>query len=652
MFPLLNCCVEAAVNRLGKFIVCLVPGGSALIEVVEFGTDVWERWKKQKPAEEDRREELRALAHASAERVAAAVQAAIQAEAAGQPAAVKRKLTTYLIQMQVAVRRTLCRPADREGRSADLRLNNAEDLLPFLPPELPRFEPSELDPPPVAGRPQASGATPIRFACPVCMTAMKAPAQNAGQKLNCPTCGQRIQIPLPPRGTILAVSLPPQEEPILERHRPRRPGVPGWVWLAGGVAAVVVAVVVALTLRGGPNPTLPDGPPIAVNGPGDADKPKDPDAEQKKNKDKTDTPEKPVPLPRLVAFPKLSLPERGAADLQVKVEREGYTGPIKLQVENLPPGVTCQRLATIPAGESALRLEFRTDGTPAEGTATVEVIATADTRVADRQKLSLVVLKSAVSVKPPEPLPKSFKNAMGMEFVLVPKGKSWLGGGAGKSGDREVEFKQDFYLGKYEVTQEEWQTVMGGNPGWYSRSGPGKDAVQGVSDEELKRFPVENVSWDDAQLFLAELNKRAKESGWVYCLPTETEWEYACRGGPLSDKQASAFDYYLAKPTNSLFPGQANFYRDGGLKRTCKVGSYPPNSLGIYDMHGNVWEWCHDAQINRESLRITRGGSHTATVEGCIASNRPDLPTAARRYGLTSDTGLRVARVPIGAEKK
>src|SRR5262249_41964544 len=69
--------------------------------------------------------------------------------------------------------------------------------------------------------------------------------------------------------------------------------------------------------------------------------------------------------------------------------RQGYAGPIKLQVENLPPGVTCQRLATIPAGESALRLEFRTDGTAAEGTATVEVIATANARTADRQKLAL-----------------------------------------------------------------------------------------------------------------------------------------------------------------------------------------------------------------------------------------------------------------------
>src|SRR5260370_1864814 len=110
MFPLLNCCVGAAVNRLGKFLVGLVPGGDALIEVVEFGAEVWERWKKQKPAEAARREELQALAHASPERVEAAVQAAIQAEAAGQPAPANRNPTTYLPQLHLPLPPTLPPP--------------------------------------------------------------------------------------------------------------------------------------------------------------------------------------------------------------------------------------------------------------------------------------------------------------------------------------------------------------------------------------------------------------------------------------------------------------------------------------------------------------------------------------------------------------
>ena len=138
------------------------------------------------------------------------------------------------------------------------------------------------------------------------------------------------------------------------------------------------------------------------------------------------------------------------------------------------------------------------------------------------------------------PLPDTYTNGLGMEFVLVPKGKSWLGGGDGKPGDKEVEIPADFYLGKYEVTQEEWQKVMGSNPSSFSRTGAEQDAVKDIPDEDLKRFPVEMVSWDDAQLFLEELNRAEKEPGWVYRLPTETEWEYACRGGPMADRAAGA----------------------------------------------------------------------------------------------------------------
>ncbi|QDU21949.1 bifunctional serine/threonine-protein kinase/formylglycine-generating enzyme family protein [Urbifossiella limnaea] len=129
---------------------------------------------------------------------------------------------------------------------------------------------------------------------------------------------------------------------------------------------------------------------------------------------------------------------------------------------------------------------------------------------------------------------RQFKNTLGMEFVKVPKGKSWLGGGKDKLADKEVEIPADFYLGKYEVTQEEWEKVMGENPSHFSRAGYGKDAVKDIPDADLKRFPVENVSWDQCQIFVAKLNKLEKETGWVYRLPTEVEWEYACRGGPMA----------------------------------------------------------------------------------------------------------------------
>ncbi len=262
------------------------------------------------------------------------------------------------------------------------------------------------------------------------------------------------------------------------------------------------------------------------------------------------------------------------------------------------------------------------------------------------------VLKSSDGVSrriAPSTPPPTYTNGIGMEFVKVPKGKSWLGGGKDKLGDKEVEIPADFYLGKYEVTQEQWEKVMGENPSHFSRMGEGKDAVKDISDADLKRFPVEMVSWDQCQVFVAKLNQREKEVGWVYRLPTEVEWEYVCRGGPMADKGDSAFDFYLAKPTNTLLPEQANFGPDGGLNRTCKVGSYASNRLGLFDMHGNVFEWCDDTFKDprfSELHRVHIGGSwHAESATWCRAGGIvADVPSKASNY-----LGLRLARVPVSA---
>src|SRR5262249_45938036 len=156
----------------------------------------------------------------------------------------------------------------------------------------------------------------------------------------------------------------------------------------------------------------------------------------------------------------------------------------------------------------------------------------------------------------------------------------------------------------------------------------GKDKVKDIDDEELKRFPVENVSWDDAQLFLKELNRQVTESGWVYRLPTEAQWEYACRGGP-SFQDECTFDFYFDRPSNQPSEKQATSASNRAFPR--KVGEYPPNRLGLHDMHGNVWEWCDDifGGAAGGSARVIRGGSWNNNAEYCAA--------ASRNHGAPSD---------------
>ena len=171
----------------------------------------------------------------------------------------------------------------------------------------------------------------------------------------------------------------------------------------------------------------------------------------------------------------------------------------------------------------------------------------------------------------------------------------------------QVTLTNDYYIGKYEVTQALWQAVMGNNP----------------SNFKGDNLPVENVSWKDCQKFLSKLNNTTGKS---FRLPTEAEWEYAARGG----KKSRGYQY---NGSNNL--SDVAWYDDNSGKKTHAVGTKQPNELGIYDMSGNVWEWCQDrygkysssSQVNPTgansgSYRVLRGGSWCSSARVCRSSYR------------------------------
>jgi formylglycine-generating enzyme required for sulfatase activity len=240
-------------------------------------------------------------------------------------------------------------------------------------------------------------------------------------------------------------------------------------------------------------------------------------------------------------------------------------------------------------------------------------------------------------------------NSLLMTFVSLPKG-TFYKGWHGENKAVKTEIKEDFEIAVHDVTQGQWEAVMGNNPSHFhlqNLTGSGKD----VSEEELKLFPVESVSWDDAQEFIRKLNEKERGRGYLYRLPTDAEWEYACRGGATSEEECS-HHFYFDKPTDDLSPEQANFNGNGpygkapkgqNLGRPTRVGAYPANKLGICDMHGNVFEWCANGDdINR----IYRGGCWRHVASVCRAG---ELYAIARSMRV-SDVGFRLARVPSGGK--
>ena len=259
------------------------------------------------------------------------------------------------------------------------------------------------------------------------------------------------------------------------------------------------------------------------------------------------------------------------------------------------------------------------------------------------------------SVRPSVPI---LTNSIGMQLALIPPGSFWLGSPdteegryADESPRRLIELTRPFYLGVYPVTQEEYRQVIGTNPSAFAPAGRHKDAVIGLN---TSRFPVEEVAWAEAVAFCKALSELPAErkAKRVYRLPTEVEWEYACRGGAamttpfpwgetVSNDQINFKDSTRRKKKNRV------------LGRTNEVGAYLPNGFGLYDMLGGAWEWCGDWYASeayaqhpptdpppaREGdRRNARGGTYNLEVRRVRSADRSSFEPDYRE----SDCGLRV----------
>ena len=279
------------------------------------------------------------------------------------------------------------------------------------------------------------------------------------------------------------------------------------------------------------------------------------------------------------------------------------------------------------------------------------LLATACVRCAHRPiQPAIIEPPEPVALELPEPpanpSPGEVWTVAGIDMAYIPAGTFTMGSPRGEP-ERDPEDERQrvvttegFWLSQCEITQAQWAAIMG------------QDSGLGLEpDFKAPELPMDSVSWDDCQRFISRLNRGAEGA---FRLPTQAEWEYACRAGT-----ATAFHFGNTIHTDLANYNGTTVYARGrrGVYRetTLPVATFPPNPWGLHDMHGNLWEWCHDLYAvlpdpNRRgpvTLRAIRGGGWLSEPMSC---------RAAYSYGLNQDTrrnfvGFRLCRSHSGAQE-
>ena len=250
---------------------------------------------------------------------------------------------------------------------------------------------------------------------------------------------------------------------------------------------------------------------------------------------------------------------------------------------------------------------------------------------------------------------KTLTNSIGMELALIPADEFEMGE---ESAAHRVRISKPFFMGVHEVTQSQYERVIKMNPSWFSKTGGGKDDVSGL---ETSDCPVESVSWNDAQEFCRKLSALNGEQAnrRQYRLPTEAEWEYACRAGTKTKFHFGDVLNGDKANVNGNFP-EGTATKGPYLDRTTSVGRNGANAFGLYDMHGNVWEWCEDvydgaAYSKRNSLTtnplVTSGSESRVLRGGSWLGDSWSARSADRSWSSPADRnrlfGFRVVCAPL-----